>query len=90
MTTQPMPELVREGLAYFERVGDVGDRAYVDAIRQHIEALELATLYLGGLAQRIEAKLPTIRTSTGNTLFDAGTNDACDRIAALLPIRESH
>ena len=34
--------LVEEGLYYFERVGDAGDRKYVQAIRDHIRRLSNA------------------------------------------------
>lgn len=34
-----MTDLVEEGLAYFDRVGDDGDRLYVAAIRQEIDKL---------------------------------------------------
>lgn len=83
-----MPDLVREGLAYFEKTGDAGDRVYVDAIRHYIADLERAPPPYD-LAHTIAAKLPTIRARTGNLVFDAGTNEACDKIAALLPIEEA-
>ena len=34
-----LPALVAEGLDYFERSGDEGDRKYVAAIREHLAAL---------------------------------------------------
>jgi len=34
-----LPALVAEGLDYFERAGDEGDRKYVAAIREHLAAL---------------------------------------------------
>lgn len=34
-----LPELVSEGLEYFWRAGDAGDKEYVRAIREHIAAL---------------------------------------------------
>lgn len=41
MTTETgkLPAMVEEGLAYFDGAGDAGDKLYVKAIREHIEAL---------------------------------------------------
>lgn len=36
------------------------------------------------IADRIKAKLPSIRAKTGNALFDAGVHDACEKIESLL------